>query len=533
MTRQHHAPLRLGFWTLPLVGVVVFVNVAGVWEIAAALRNLREHGERTLKLETAARARTVESVLSQTTADLAFLVGSASLGFDPAASGGKWRNDVGAALLLFLRGHPQVKNLVVAGADGTALVVAGRPRGVPGFWIPGPAAPSLDVAGVALRREFAISASAVLADAPAQLEALVDPGSLLGGKKIGEDAVGVACMLLDATGARLADEAFIGEDSPSAAAAVAAADWGVPEPFLLRCAPAEATAAAELEPLVARHRMTILLNLVVMASAALLGVFALHQSRRRQQLEARAREEKRVRELERQLFHAERLSTAGRLAAGMAHEINNPLEGMSNYLRLAGDALERSEAEVARRYLAGVRQGLERAAGIVRRVLDHADPSVALQDEVDLGNIVSAAVEFVRSRDEFAAIRFETHLPPQPAKVRGSAVMLGQVFLNLVLNACEAQPAGGEVVVRCRRNGHSVEAEVGDRGPGVPKARRGRIFEPFETTKQSAGLGLSICHSIVQRHGGELSLHDRDGGGSVFRVRMKLLPEGGGSGGTA
>jgi signal transduction histidine kinase len=94
------------------------------------------------------------------------------------------------------------------------------------------------------------------------------------------------------------------------------------------------------------------------------------------------------------------------------------------------------------------------------------------------------------------------------------------VALNLIVNACEAQPGGGEVHLSSRRDGARALAEVADRGPGIPAAERSRIFEPFFSTKSSTGLGLSICHSIVRQHAGALEALPRDGGGSVFRMTL-------------
>jgi signal transduction histidine kinase len=232
-----------------------------------------------------------------------------------------------------------------------------------------------------------------------------------------------------------------------------------------------------------------------------------------------------VREIERQLFHAERLSTVGRLAAGLAHEINNPLEGMANYLRLARDAVRRGDNGPAERQLAQVDHGLERIAAIARRVLDHSARGSLPETRVDLRDVIARAVEFVRVRDEFRAIEFDLDLGPSPAPVRGSSVTLGQLFLNLVLNACEAQPEGGEVRTRCRIEDGSVVAEVVDRGPGVPEAARGRIFEPFESTKASLGLGLSTCRSIVAEHRGTIEVDTRPQGGAIFRVRLPCVEE--------
>jgi two-component system C4-dicarboxylate transport sensor histidine kinase DctB len=304
----------------------------------------------------------------------------------------------------------------------------------------------------------------------------------------------------------------------------------MPSPWTLECEQGAAPSIGLVDPVAARYRTTLVLNLAAMVLTLLLAWAALQEARRRAQLEARGREEAHVRELERQLFHSERLATVGRLAAGIAHEINNPLEGMANYLSLARDELARGDVEGARGRLTNVREGLDRAAAIVRQVLAHADPAKAPKELLDLNTVLREAGEFVRSRREFDAIAFSLEQVPEPLLVRGSTVMLGQVALNLVLNACEAQPRGGEVVMRSRRDGTFAILEVADRGPGVAEADRSRVFEPFFSTKDSTGLGLSICHSIAREHGGELAVSPREGGGAVFCLR---IPEVDATGSTA
>src|SRR5688572_2863607 len=197
---------------------------------------------------------------------------------------------------------------------------------------------------------------------------------------------------------------------------------------------------------------------------------------------------------------------------------------MANYLSLARGALERGDVESAKRRLDGVRQGLERAAMVVRQVLAHADPAKAPLTALDLNHVLAEATEFVRSRPEFAAVRFENALAGEPLVVEGNAIMLGQVALNLIVNACEAQPGGGEVRVASRATDGAVQAEVADRGPGIAAADRERIFEPFFSTKDSTGLGLSICHSIVRQHGGRLEVQPRPDGGTVFRMTLHAAP---------
>jgi signal transduction histidine kinase len=514
--------LRIGLWAAVLVGIVVVVNAAGIWEITTTWRGLREQRSRSLQLRTTARAGVIERDLASTTADLAFLVGSASFRVDEALAANAWLHEVGGALTLFLRGHPAVESLMVHGLDGRPAVEAGRPRGVPGYWLPGPAPAGTVPPDGPVRRAFAVPAFAGTIPGPSSLEAVLSTSVLLQESAL-EGSEFLACALTDSQGGSLAME-YSGTASSANdlfRADVASAGWGSEAYWQLRCRADESMRVADPEHLFARHRTLVVVNLTVMGLAISLAALGLHQVRQSRQFEEKFRAEEQIRELERQLFHAERLSTVGRLAASMAHEINNPLEGMANYLRLARDCLGSGEPGDAMPHLEAARDGLNRAAGIVRRVLNHADPAAAPAEDVNLPEVMSRSLEFVRSRTEFSSIRFVSRLGDAPMQVRGNEVMLGQVFLNLILNACEAQPRGGEVFVGCKVHGDHVEAEVADRGPGIPVSRRGRIFEPFESTKQSAGLGLSICHSIVRQHGGELSFREREGGGSVFRVQLR------------
>jgi signal transduction histidine kinase len=520
-------------WLIALSIVAVgAVNVAGAWGIAVARRAAAEDATRVFEGETAGRARALEAVLANIRADMAFLAASAPLSAAGAAppAAGNWRQGVESVLLLFLRTHPEVTRAVVSAPDGRPLVLTGRRGGIPVLWV---SSNPTGLEGAATDPRRPRLATTIELDAssgrPLRLEAEVAPAALLHGERAA--AGGDPCALADAAGTALARSPAAARapgDGPAerrlaAAAPVAAEGWSAAGPLRLACWRPEEQAVAALEPLAGRYRATIALNLAAMALAVLLGLAAIQQARRRERLEARAREEARVRELERQLFHAERLATVGRLAAGIAHEINNPLEGMANYLTLARDALARGDSAAAEGRLRSVREGLDRAAGIVRQVLAHADPSAVPRTEVDLARVLDETARFVQSRPEFRNVDFALDLPTAPLLVLGNAVMLGQVAVNLILNACEAQPSGGRVEVRARREAGAVVAEVADRGPGIPEADRQRIFEPFYSTKDSTGLGLSVCHSIVRDHGGELSANGREGGGCVFRLRLPAL----------
>ncbi|HZI94254.1 MAG TPA: ATP-binding protein, partial [Patescibacteria group bacterium] len=493
-----------------------------------ARRGVVDQATRVFHLEVAARARSIESVISSTRADLAFLASAPAFftletaleSTDPREV--RWRR-LGAegALLLFLRGHPEIRHLGVASSRQNRLVQAGRRGGVPVLWkseeVPVHPAGAI-VAG------FPFQSEPGPAGAPARmgrLEAEIDPAELLSRGRAPTDSPRV-CDLTDASGRTLANEMperessrEIGERTVSP---IRAEGWSADSPWKLTCAQSQETLAGLIEPLAARYRMTLVLNLAVMALALLLGSFAIQQARRRERLEARSREEGRVREVERQLFHSERLGTVGRLAAGMAHEINNPLEGMSNYLSLARESLQRGDPTSAQRQLDRVAEGLERTASVVRQVLQHADPARAPHSALDLNAALMQSVEFVRSRREFAGIRFALDLAEPAPMVSGSQVLLGQLFLNLLLNACEAQPGGGEVSVSTRSGPDGVTLEIADRGPGLPEQDAARIFEPFYSTKESTGLGLSVCHAIVRQHGGEIQVENRRGGGALFRL---------------
>jgi signal transduction histidine kinase len=557
-------PSRARLLTALAVAAVAVVNAAGIWGIAVGRRTAAEEAGRVFRAETATRARGLESLLAATRGDLAFLVGSPAVArLDDRGEGSieeARRQGAEAALLLFLRGHPEVVRLVVRSKEGRPLIATGRRGGVPVLWVSS-SPTGLEGAAVAPDRPrlttlvaFGVPGDAKVEPSPVPalasegvtLEAEIAPAALLTqGEPDAESALapsGAAppaeashrCQLRDAEGhvlARPGSRVDAATRSAGAAlppqleaeAPLRAEGWSAAGPWTLACAQPVEAAVALVEPVAKRYRATLVLNLAAMALALLLGGFAVREMGRRQRLEAAAREEARVRELERQLFHAERLTTVGRLAAGIAHEINNPLEGVANYLTLAKDDLARGDAPAAAKRLDRVQEGVDRAAMVVRQVLAHADPAKAPTSPVDVGRILRETADFIRSRREFQAVRFGVDLAPEPLVVRGSPIMLGQVAANLIINACEAQPGGGEVEVRARREGATVLVEVADRGPGVSEADRQRIFEPFFSTKDSTGLGLSICHSIVRQHAGDLAVFPREGGGAVFRMTLPAL----------
>ena len=558
MPRWRIWPLGIGWLTGLSVAAILAINLAGLGGIALARRGVLDEAEKVLSLETSARARSLESRLAASRADLAFLTGSpiffgleaALVSRDPRVARQR-RLEAEGSLLLFLRGHPEVTHLNVDSQAGVHLLVAARRGGIPVLWMTpeamasGPVpAREVDAAAQPLIAHFTFREGQRSVSGAVTLEATLDAARLLSTSP-GMSDPSQRCRLTDRSGKALAHEApaeggaHAAQEKPApgaqavsssapggrgdlrARATVAAEGWSEATPWELICERQASDVLARVEPLAGRYRLTLLLNAAGMSLALLLGAFAIQQTQRRARLEADARQEAKIRELERQLFHAERLSTVGRLAAGIAHEINNPLEGMSNYLSLARQDLARGDGPSALKRMDGVRQGLQRAEEIVRRVLAHSEPSAAPHTPVSLGDVLKQSLEFIRERPEFGNIRFHLDLPDETLVVSGNAAMLGQVFLNLTLNACEAQPQGGEVEVKAGWLDGRIAAEIADRGPGVPDAQAGKVFEPFYTTKNSTGLGLSICYAIARRHDAELTMEPRSGGGTIFRMTFK------------
>ncbi|MBZ0101939.1 MAG: HAMP domain-containing histidine kinase [Thermoanaerobaculia bacterium] len=314
------------------------------------------------------------------------------------------------------------------------------------------------------------------------------------------------------------------------AAAVPVTDlaWHPPVSWTLRSLESESDVLRSVEHFATDFRNTVVLNLALVVLASLLGWMALREVRAVERLESERRNLDRVRELELGLMHRDRLAALGRIAAGIAHEINNPLEGMSNYLRLAEDDLAAGEPGAAKQHLEGVAHGLERVAGIVRQTLAQAGDGRGAKDCIDLVPLVERTLDF--ASDDPKAQNVDVRLAPSngPAPVVGNATTLGQLVLNLVLNACEAQPTGGEVLVTLEpaRDGH-VSLAVEDRGPGIGDEDVEHVFEPFYSTKGSTGLGLFLCHAIAADHGGTLRAGHREGGGARFVLELPLANSGG------
>jgi len=231
--------------------------------------------------------------------------------------------------------------------------------------------------------------------------------------------------------------------------------------------------------------------------------------------------------LQAQLTRADRLSALGTLAAGVAHEINNPL----TFLSLGVDALERvlqstREPERSPRLdelLHEIRHGTRRVAAIVRELNVYSRFDEDAREPIDLREVLAAAERLVAHQLR-GRVQLSMNLG-DPPRVFGNAGRLEQVFVNLLMNAVQALPEGApdnriDVVARRAEAGHAI-VEVRDNGPGIPSEIVGRVFDPFFTTKApgiGTGLGLSICHRIVTQLGGEITIENN--AGTIVRVTL-------------
>jgi signal transduction histidine kinase len=227
-----------------------------------------------------------------------------------------------------------------------------------------------------------------------------------------------------------------------------------------------------------------------------------------QELEQRARTEA-------ALVKTERLATAGRLAATIAHEINNPLEAVTNLIYLARSA----PARQARRYLEMVEEELSRIAHITKMTLGFYRESGALVP-VGLADLVAEVLSLYQAKLHAKGIQVQTRIErAQP--ILGSRGELRQVLANLVANALDVLPHGGALDISAGEAGGSVQLQVSDNGPGIPPDNLNRIFEPFFTTKAElgTGLGLWVSRQIVEKHGGTIAVESSPKG-TCFTITL-------------
>jgi len=230
----------------------------------------------------------------------------------------------------------------------------------------------------------------------------------------------------------------------------------------------------------------------------------------------------------RRLYRAERLATAGELAAGAAHEIRNPLTSIRSTIQHLHSSLP--EGHVAREDAQGILEEVDRINGILEALLSFARPSEAVFSLVHLDELVRQSLDLIAAQAREQGVEVAVDLPVDSIPLVADSGLVKQVLLNLMLNALQAMEWGGELLIRAQsippRRGEPAESggalvEVVDTGSGIPEETLERAFDPFFTTKPTGtGLGLSICYGIVERHNGDIEIETREGEGTTVRVRL-------------
>ena len=227
--------------------------------------------------------------------------------------------------------------------------------------------------------------------------------------------------------------------------------------------------------------------------------------------------------LEEQLRLSEKMAAIGLLAAGVAHEVNTPLTGISSFTQML---LERADpADTRTQLLEKIEQQTFRAAKIVNSLLNLARPQSGDMGPVDVNTTINDVLALLEHQFKVSRIQVRKHLAGGPVVVRGVEYKLQQVFLNLFLNARDAMPKGGWISVSSTSEGSDAVVDLSDTGIGIPSEHLARIYDPFFTTKaegRGVGLGLSVTYGIVQEHGGTLTCESDAKQGTRFRLVLPL-----------
>lgn len=226
------------------------------------------------------------------------------------------------------------------------------------------------------------------------------------------------------------------------------------------------------------------------------------------------------------VIQEDRLISLGKLVASSVHEINNPIQGLLTFAALMKDTLDKKEPsredlDQFRYYVSLMTQELERCGKIISGLLSFARQTKHEFKELDLGMVLEQVIALTRHKMEMQRIQLSTSFDAYPLIVTGDMNQLQQCFLNLIFNAIEAMPNGGQLSLRTEQDpgGRFVQLEIRDTGVGIPKEHLDHVFDPFFTTKnesEGTGLGLSIVHGVVKAHRGKIQVESKPGQGTLF-----------------
>jgi len=226
-------------------------------------------------------------------------------------------------------------------------------------------------------------------------------------------------------------------------------------------------------------------------------------------------------ELHIKLKHSEKFASIGKFAANLAHELNNPLDGIMRYTNLSLDSLQGQDS--VREYLLEVKNGLNRILNIIRCLLEFSRKIPSSSRQIDVNEALEGALISLSHQAIFSNVKIERHFEKDLPSVTDLGIQ--QVFSNLIKNAFDAMPQGGVLTLNTCLNNGFIEIRVKDIGCGIPDEVKDQIFEPFFTTKEidkGLGLGLAMCYEIVNRYNGKISVESQLQKGTIFTVQIPL-----------
>jgi two-component system NtrC family sensor kinase len=248
-----------------------------------------------------------------------------------------------------------------------------------------------------------------------------------------------------------------------------------------------------------------------------------------ERVDQKTRELKRAHE---QVLHVEKMATIGKMAAVVAHEINNPLSGILTYAKLVHKWIERGKAQAekqadAEQCLNLIADESRRCGDLVKNLLTFSRSSPMNRQSTDVNAVVDRSIRLIAPQLEIKNVEVHADLAPELPRVQCDPGQIEQVLLALSINAMDAMPQGGNLwlTTRMRDDAEGIEIEVRDDGSGISAEILPRIFEPFLTTKEggrSVGLGLAVSHNIIERHNGRIEVQSQQGKGTTFKVALPL-----------
>ncbi|MFQ6070197.1 MAG: nitrogen regulation protein NR(II) [Candidatus Aminicenantales bacterium] len=246
-----------------------------------------------------------------------------------------------------------------------------------------------------------------------------------------------------------------------------------------------------------------------------------------------------LKSLQEELLKSEKLASLGKLAASVAHEVNNPLAGILVYIKLLLKKYreKKLQTEETEKQLLKMEKEAERTSRIIKNLLDFARQSEPTMKPVNINQVIEAALLLVGHQISLENIKLEKQLDPHLPLVCADFDQIQQVLINIILNATQAMPCGGKLAITTSAAEdiilndspkRTVKIDVADTGIGIPEENLDKVFTPFFTTKEKGkgvGLGLSVVHGIVGKHKGKIEVHSKPGMGTTFTVYLEVMDE--------